>query len=84
MAAPAGGVALGVIQAIYLLLPISAYPPGHWLAMLSVGALLHRAGAQPLDLGPPAWVNWLGRHPLTVYVGHLVVIAIVVAGLEAA
>lgn len=54
--------------------PWTGYQPGLVVGLVLVGALCGRTWLDRLPPGP-AWLRWLGKHPLTLYIGHLVVLS---------
>lgn len=59
---------------------VDAYAPlGLW-GLLAVGALLGRDSLESLGRRLPRGIGRLGRYPLTVYVGHLLLLQLLVAG----
>lgn len=77
---------VAVLQPMTWHVPWSGYQPGVVLGLVLVGWLVQSlygggvAGAWlPAVRWVPAWVEWLGRHPLGAYAGHLVVLGLVVA-----
>lgn len=78
---------LGLLQALYVPLPWTGYQPGLVVAWFSIGLL----GAFQLA-DPARWLaarspslaaaaGWMGRRPLSLYVGHLGLLLFVVTGL---
>ena len=63
----------GLVQALYLPLPLDIYQPGLIVAYLCVGVMLADR-CEPPGLNVPLLAA-VGRRPLTWYVGHLLVIA---------
>lgn len=84
--APVLAAAVGVIQPFTWPVPWAGYQPGALVALMVLGWLWGQPGPdwQTLrlvdsDLGwVPEPVRWLGRWPLEFYVGHLVVLGVVV------
>jgi uncharacterized membrane protein len=75
-------VVCGLIQALYVPVGWHGYEPGLVLAWLLIGSLaLARSPELVARLGGglPDWLGGLGRHPLSVYVGHLAILATIVA-----
>lgn len=74
-------LAAGAIQAFTWPVPWFGYQPGPVVALMLVGWLWAEAG-RPLvgsELGwLPGWVEWCGRRPLALYVGHVFLLATVV------
>lgn len=64
---------LGLVQALYLPLPITGYQPGIVLAWYSLGLLAaSQLIGSPLAHQRLSLLEPLGRHPIAFYVGHLV------------
>lgn len=86
---PVVTLCVGAVQGYTFAGFFDGYQPGHVMALMCAGLLLRRGGSVP-DLAVarrvasalPGWVAGIGRRPLTVYVGHLAVLAVAVrAGL---
>lgn len=72
----------GLLQALYVPVDWAGYQPGLVLLWWALGfAAFEASWTDALDFRA---LRWIGRYPLTWYVGHLVVIALVVAGGELA
>lgn len=54
------------------------YPPAALIALMGVGALLGRDEVTKAGRAVPAWLEPVGRWPLTIYVGHLLVLHVAV------
>ena len=77
---PVWFAAAGVLQSVTWEIPWGGYQPGLVLAFLCLGALAQQTGVRipPLhDVDRP--LAALGRHPLALYVTHIVVVSFVVA-----
>lgn len=79
---PVEAGALGVLQAMYLPVRWPGYEPGVVLLFLALGRIWSdRADRRTGVLGSagdrlPVWLGCLGRHPLGVYVVHLLALAV--------
>lgn len=61
-------------------LAVGSYPPAALVGLMALGAMLHRdafAWGERL----PGWVAWLGRWPLSFYVGHVLLLTAVASWL---
>lgn len=78
-------VVVGVLQAVYLPVPWTGYQPGLVLAWWSLGALGVLAEVDQVTRFTrwcPRWLEAVGRRPLGWYVGHLLVLAVVVGAVR--
>jgi hypothetical protein len=66
--------ALAILQPVTWPLPWAGYQFGTVLALLMVGRLIERGELDALGRWLPAWIGWIGRHPLWWYLGHLAVL----------
>lgn len=66
---------LGLLQALYLPVAVTGYQPGLVLLWWCLGRLgWHELSTYARRL--PAWLEPIGRRPLTWYVGHLLVLTV--------
>lgn len=70
---------LAVLQLSAWPVPWYGYQPGFVLAFLVLGQLLARHATVPVMVGSGGVLGWLGRWPLTAYIGHL---ALIYAGMR--
>lgn len=52
-------------------LDFGSYPVLGVVALVLLGSMLPRGVWEPVGSHLPEWLEWLGRWPLTIYVGHL-------------
>lgn len=72
--------ALAVLQPVTWPIPWTGYQPGTVLALVLIGRQLGRGPLERWGRALPAPLGGLGRYPLTAYVGHLAVLAVLVRG----
>lgn len=84
---PLLALCLGVIQPFTWPVPWSGYQPGAVVVLLLIGYWVmadegyYVTGPVTLRwVSTPAWWEWLGRSALSVYVAHLVVLAVLFGG----
>jgi hypothetical protein len=76
LAGAAYGLTLGANG--YLALVGSGYAPAGLLGLMCLGALASRADLERLRWSP-RWLQLAGRYPLTLYVGHVLILTAVLA-----
>lgn len=78
---PVAAITVGFVGAYTLPFGWAGYEPGYVLGLIGVGALMRSTGRDYWSWGDrlPSFFEWAGRRPLSLFVGHLAVLAWLVA-----